>query len=77
MSRHFGAIRQVGYVVRDIEAAMLRWVELGVGPWFYKARVPSTEYRYRGVDSPLPELSIAFANSGDVQIELIHQSALF
>lgn len=73
MSRFFGTIRQVGYVVRDIEQAMARWADLGVGPWFYKARVPSTEYRYFGADSPLPELSIALANSGDVQIELIQQ----
>ena len=41
MSRHFGAIRQLGYVVPDIEAAMDYWSRtLGVGPWFYNPRVP-------------------------------------
>ena len=36
MSRIFGAIRQNGYVVRDIESAMQHWVEaIGVGPWFH------------------------------------------
>jgi hypothetical protein len=71
MSRHFGPARQVGYVVRDIEQAMLHWVALGVGPWFYKARVESTEFRYRGQPSRLPALSIALANTGDLQLELI------
>ena len=33
MSQRFGEIRQMGYVVRDIEAAMKHWIEtLGVGP---------------------------------------------
>ena len=44
MSRFFGEIRQAGYVVRDIEAAMDFWSEtLGVGPWFYNPRVPIRE----------------------------------
>lgn len=73
MSLKFGTARQVGYVVRDIEAAMARWIALGVGPWFYKHEVVSTEYRYYGRESALPRLSIALANSGDLQIELIQQ----
>ncbi len=36
MSKFFGEIRQLGYVVPDIEAAMDYWSKtLGVGPWFY------------------------------------------
>ena len=73
MSRLFGPVRQVGYVVRDIEQAMLEWSRLGVGPWFYKGEVLSTEFRYYGKPSRLPQLSIALANSGDLQIELIQQ----
>lgn len=73
MSKQFGPIRQVGYVVKDIEAAMQQWLALSVGPWFYKERVESTEFRYHGQPSALPELSIALANSGDLQIELIQQ----
>jgi hypothetical protein len=74
MSRFFGAGRQIGYVVHDIERAMAHWsVVLGVGPWFYKAEVPTTEFRYFGKPSALPSLSIALANSGDLQIELIQQ----
>jgi hypothetical protein len=73
MSRLFGPIRQNGYVVRDIHAAMDHWVKaLGVGPWFFIERVSTDYFRHRGVDSPV-EMSIALANSGDLQIELIQQ----
>lgn len=74
MSLFFGAARQVGYVVHDIEKAMRHWAsDLGVGPWFYKEDVGTTEFRYYGKPSRLPKLSIALANSGDLQIELIQQ----
>ena len=73
MSRIFGPVRQNGYVVRDIEAAMRHWVEvMGVGPWFYIDRVQTDWFRHRGADSAV-EMSIALANSGDLQIELIQQ----
>jgi catechol 2,3-dioxygenase-like lactoylglutathione lyase family enzyme len=71
MSRHFGEIRQLGYVVRDIEAAMAYWSEtLGVGPWFYNPKVPIKNYLYRG-ERHEPHNSVALANSGFVQVELI------
>jgi hypothetical protein len=73
MSRVFGEVRQNGYVVRDIEAAMRHWTEvLGVGPFFYFERVPMQDFRYRGRPSEI-EVSIALANSGALQIELIQQ----
>jgi len=71
MSRFLGEIRQLGYVVPDIEAAMDYWSRvLGVGPWFYNPRVPIVNYRYRG-ESYEPHNSVALANSGFVQVELI------
>jgi hypothetical protein len=71
MSRIFGAVTQNGYVVRDIEAAMDHWIKvMGVGPWYYIEQVKTDYFRHRGVDSPV-EMSIALANSGDLQIELI------
>lgn len=71
MSRHFGEIRQLGYVVRDIEAAMHYWSDtLGVGPWFYNPKVPIKNYTYRG-ESHEPHNSVALANSGFIQVELI------
>ena len=34
MSLLFGPLRQMGYVVRDIEGAMRHWIDVcGVGPW--------------------------------------------
>lgn len=73
MSRIFGEIRQNGYVVRDIEAAMKHWTEvLGVGPFFYFEKVPVENFRYRGEPSDA-EISIALANTGSFQIELIQQ----
>lgn len=73
MSRIFGSVCQNGYVVQDVEAAMKHWIEvMGVGPWFYIEDVKTDWFKYRGVDSDV-KMSIALANSGDLQIELIQQ----
>ena len=73
MSRIFGAVCQNGYVVRDIRAAMDHWIKvMRVGPWFYIDRVKTDWFRHRGAESGV-EMSIALANSGDLQIELIQQ----
>ena len=73
MSALFGKVCQNGYVVRDIASAMKFWTgTLRVGPFFYVPAVKVDWYRYKGEDSPL-EMSIALANSGDLQIELIQQ----
>jgi hypothetical protein len=74
MSRLFGPLRQMGYVVPDVEAAMKHWVEVcGVGPWFYADRLPLTSFSYGGKRYDDIHLSIALANSGEMQIELIQQ----
>jgi hypothetical protein len=71
MSRFLGPIRQLGYVVDDIEAAMKHWHEtMGVGPWFYNPRVPIEDYRYEGQSYDVHN-SVALANSGYIQVELI------
>ncbi|NYT58113.1 VOC family protein [Alcaligenaceae bacterium] len=71
MSKFFGEIRQLGYVVKDIEAAMEYWSNtLGVGPWYYNPKVPIKNYRYRD-EIYEPHNSVALANSGFVQVELI------
>jgi hypothetical protein len=72
MSRIFGKIAQIVYVIRDIDASMDQWVRRGVGPWFYVDRVQTDYFLYRGVESEL-EVSVAKANSGDIQLELIQQ----
>lgn len=73
MSRRFGPIRQNGYVVRDIAAALDHWTQvLGVGPFFLFESVPIEDFRYRGQPSDV-DVTIALANWGDLQIELIEQ----
>src|SRR3954470_16919801 len=68
MSRFFGEIRQVAYLVPDIEAAMDYWANvLGVGPWFYNPRVPIKNYTYRG-ERYEPHNSVALANAGGLQV---------
>jgi uncharacterized protein GlcG (DUF336 family) len=70
MSRIFGKIAQIGYVVRDIDASIDQWVRRGVGPWFDVDRVQTDYFLYRGVESEL-EVNVAVANSGELQRELI------
>ena len=71
MSNLLGPIRQLGYVVDDIEAGMKYWSEvMGVGPWFYNPRVPIEDYTFDGQRHE-PHNSVALANSGDMQVELI------
>jgi catechol 2,3-dioxygenase-like lactoylglutathione lyase family enzyme len=71
MSRFFGEIRQVAYLVPDIEAAMTYWSRgLGVGPWYYNPKVPIENYTYRGQRYE-PHNSVALANAGGLQIELL------
>ncbi|WP_163336242.1 VOC family protein [Desulfopila sp. IMCC35008] len=71
MSRLLGEIRQFGYVVDDIEAAMKYWTDvMGVGPWYYNEKVPIQNYRFCGGHYEVHN-SVALANSGPVQVELI------
>lgn len=73
MSLLFGEIRQLGYVVRDIDKALRHWTEvLRVGPFFYVERLPVTNFRYKGQPSDV-HASIAIGNSFGTQIELIQQ----
>jgi hypothetical protein len=66
-----GRIRQIGYVVTDLDQALERWVALGVGPWTVLRNLPQ-RVTYRGEPCEIT-LSLALANSGDLQVELIHQ----
>jgi hypothetical protein len=71
MSRFLGEIRQLGYVVDDIEEAMAHWHGvMGVGPWFYNPKVPIENYTYDGMTYKVHN-AVALANSGPIQVELI------
>jgi len=74
VSRRFGEIRQIAFVVPDIDEAMRYWTEtLGIGPFFVKRAIVFSDFQYRGHAAISPRISIALANSGALQIELIEQ----
>lgn len=66
-----GEVRQIGYVVTDLDDAISGWLRMGVGPWFVIRNLPQ-RVRYRG-DPCEVKLSLALSNSGDLQVELIQQ----
>src|SRR5689334_1719181 len=67
-----GPIRQNGYVVRDLEAAMAEWLALGIGPWVTLGPLEQT-MTFRGQTSQVT-ITLAFAQSGELQLELIQQT---
>lgn len=74
MSMKFGPIRQIGHVVRDVDAAMRYWTQvMGVGPFYVLREYPFADFHYRGRPATSPVCTLCFAFSGDVQIELIQQ----
>ena len=71
MSALFGPVIQQGYVVPNIHEAMRHWVARGIGPFFIEEHIrPKGEYDGGAIQ---PDLSAAFAYSGDQQIEVIEQ----
>jgi hypothetical protein len=71
MSQLFGACIQQGYVVPDIRAAIRHWLVRGVGPFYIEEHIsPEAEFDGRPFK---PDISAAFAYSGEQQIEVIQQ----
>jgi catechol 2,3-dioxygenase-like lactoylglutathione lyase family enzyme len=74
MSRLFGEMRQLAFVVRDLDRALRYWTEtLGVGPFFMMRDLVPENWRYRGELSPAPRITLALGYSGEFQIELVQQ----
>ena len=72
MADGFGDVRQLGYVVRDLGAAVETWTrQLRVGPWTIIRNI-TLESVYRGAPSR-PLIDIALGYRGAMQIELIEQ----
>lgn len=73
MSRFFGPATQNGIVAPDLDAALGYWTKiLGVGP-FFRIDNLKNEYFFQGeCELPSPNMSIALANWGNLQIELMH-----
>ena len=73
MSSTFGPVRQLGYVVPDLDRALEGWLAAGVGPWYVLDPIALDRFHYRGGASNVPDVAIALSYSGDLQVELIHQ----
>ena len=66
-------IVQTGYVVSDLRAACQRFHDIyRIGPFLHVAPHPIVEVRYRGKPAHI-EVESAFAQCGNIQIELISQ----
>lgn len=64
---------QNAWVVDDVFAAAQRWVDFyGIGPFYVMEHLDLHDIKYRGADSTL-DISVALAQAGPVQIELIQQ----
>ena len=72
MTQPLYTVRQIAYVVRDMERALDYWTKyLNAGPFFLLEHAPLEDQRYRGAASNA-DVSLALGNSGSVQIELIY-----
>ncbi|PVE22964.1 hypothetical protein DC522_18430 [Microvirga sp. KLBC 81] len=70
-----GQRMQMGFVVKDLDAALRYWTEvLNVGPFVVIGNaIAGRRVVYRGSETNM-ELTLAFAYMGDVQIELVYPS---
>ena len=76
MSRIFGPVRQIGYVVLSLDEAIDHWTrQAGVGPFFRFDHMALSAFRVGGVETAI-DLSVACAQSGPIQIELVEQHNL-
>jgi hypothetical protein len=66
---------QASWVVDDIERTALEWVRAtGIGPFFLFSKIPVEEPTYRGTPTTI-DFSVAIAQAGDLQIELVSQQS--
>lgn len=73
MPQPLQTVRQLAYVVPDLDAALAYWTgTLKVGPFFLFEHAPLENQRYRGGPSNA-DVTLALGNSGGLQIELIYR----
>ncbi|MDX1580959.1 MAG: VOC family protein, partial [Alphaproteobacteria bacterium] len=64
---------QNAWVVTDVFEAARKWVDFyGVGPFYVMEHLDLADIKYRGEPGKL-DISVALAQAGPVQIELIQQ----
>ena len=74
MSRIYGGMRQIAFVVRDMDASLRHWTEtVGVGPFFMLRELRPETWLYREKPAPGPCITIALGYSGEFQVEVIQQ----
>ncbi len=67
-------LMQAAFMVEDLEAAALSWVKTtGIGPFLMVPHIQLAEFDYRGQKSAGLDFSVAIAQSGGIQIELVQQ----
>lgn len=67
-------LMQAAFIVDDVEAAAKAWIAAtGIGPFFLVPHIELAEATYRGAPSEGIDFSVALAQSGGTQIELIQQ----
>jgi hypothetical protein len=65
---------QVAFIVDDVVAAARRWVATaGIGPFLHVPHIELAEYSWRGERRGGLDFSVALAQSGGLQIELVEQ----
>lgn len=66
-----GPIRQIGFVVNNLQTALQSWDRAGRRPWYVVSGQRLTTL-YRGEPCEVT-LTIALANSGEIQLEVLPQ----
>lgn len=72
MSTIFGPVRQIGYVVYNLDEAISRWTKIGIGPFYRIDHAQLDYFRVAGIEHAI-DLSLALGFSGGMQFELIEQ----
>ncbi len=67
-------LMQAAFIVKDVEKAARAWIAAtGIGPFFLVPHIQLNEARYRGALVDGIDFTVAIAQSGGVQVELIQQ----
>lgn len=67
-------LRQVAYVVKDLDEALDYWTRvMKAGPFYKLEHAPLTNKLYRGATTDV-DIDLAIGYSGELQIELIQQN---
>jgi len=63
---------QIAFIVPNLHKAISHWNSLGVGPFLCLPHLELAEVKYQGLQTS-PDISLAIAYQGGMQIELIEQ----